>query len=76
MGGDDHATRRVLDRIESALEDDARGLGEVRASFGTARAPDDGIDRDTLVAAADRRLYEHKRRGPRPHPHISLVEDA
>ena len=33
-----------------------------RASYGVARAPDDGWTREELVEAADRRLYDHKRR--------------
>ena len=51
-------------------------MGEVRASYGTARAPDDGWSADALVEAADRRLYDHKRRRHDGHPHISLVEDV
>jgi len=52
----------ILERITATLESDPPALGEVRASFGVARAPDDGSTRDELVAAADRRLYDHKRR--------------
>jgi diguanylate cyclase (GGDEF)-like protein len=36
-------------------------MEDVRASFGSARAPTDGTTRDALVAAADRRLYEQKK---------------
>jgi diguanylate cyclase (GGDEF)-like protein len=76
VGSDERATRRVLDRIAATLDDGAPGLGEVRASFGTARAPDDGWQREELVAAADLRLYEHKRRDHRRRPpHIALVDD-
>jgi diguanylate cyclase (GGDEF)-like protein len=52
----------ILERIMVTLESDPPALGEVRASFGIARAPDDGWTRDELVDAADRRLYDHKRR--------------
>lgn len=77
VGADVGATARILDRIATTLEDDPPGQGEVRASYGTARAPEDGWTRDALVEAADRRLYDHKRqRHYGLHPHISLVEDA
>ncbi len=86
VGGDEFAlilvtadagdTARILDRIATTLEDDPPALlGQVRASYGVARAPEDGWTRDELVEAADRRLYEHKRRRHDQHPHISLVED-
>jgi diguanylate cyclase (GGDEF)-like protein len=39
------------------VEPEVEGL---RASFGTAHAPEDGVTRDALIAAADRRLYEQK----------------
>ena len=52
----------ILERIASTLETDPPALGEVRASYGVARAPDDGWTREELVEAADRRLYDHKRR--------------
>ena len=76
VGADAGDTAAILDRIASTLEADPPGLGEVRASYGTARAPEDGWTRDELVEAADRRLYDHKRRRIVRHPHIALVEDA
>jgi diguanylate cyclase (GGDEF)-like protein len=51
----------VLDRLTATLAAGSPDGMVLRASFGTARAPDDGTTRDELVAAADRRLYEHKR---------------
>jgi diguanylate cyclase (GGDEF)-like protein len=76
VGADAGDTAAVLDRIAATLEDGPAALGDVRASYGTARAPDDGWTREELVEAADRRLYDHKRRRSDRHPHISLVEDA
>lgn len=76
VGADAGDTARVVERIRSAMEDDPPAPSEVRATFGTARAPDDGWTIDELVEAADRRLYEHKRHRPTRHPHITLVEDA
>ncbi len=76
VGADAGDTARVLDRIDTTLEDDPPAPAELRASYGTARAPHDGWTADELVEAADRRLYDHKRRHHHGHPHISLVEDA
>ena len=76
VGADAADTARILDRVATTLEEDPPALGEVRASYGTARAPEDGLTRDELVEAADRRLYDHKRRRNVGHPHIKLVEDA
>jgi diguanylate cyclase (GGDEF)-like protein len=76
VGADPLDTERILDRIATTLEDDPPALGEVSASYGTARAPEDGSTSDELVETADRRLYDHKRRRHVPHPHITLVEDA
>ncbi len=76
VGADASDTARILDRVVATLEDDPPALGLVRASYGTARAPEDGWMSAELVQAADRRLYDHKRRRPGGHPHIALVEDA
>ena len=62
VGADSADVASILDRIASTLETDPPALGEVRASYGVARAPDDGWTREELVEAADRRLYDHKRR--------------
>ena len=75
VGADHDDTARILERVEATLAEDS-AQGEIRASFGTARAPADGWTRVELVAAADRRLYEHKRRRASGHRHIRLVEDA
>jgi diguanylate cyclase (GGDEF)-like protein len=62
VGADEQDVDRVLDRllkcVEAADDPDLRG---VRASHGIARWPDDGATRDELIAAADARLYDHKR---------------
>jgi diguanylate cyclase (GGDEF)-like protein len=84
VGGDEFAlilsgatsedTERVLSRIHETLDREPSSLATVRASHGIARSPDDGPTRDELVAAADARLYEAKRR--RLHPPVSLVDPA
>ena len=72
VGADDTDTDRILDRIAVTLIDDPPARDILRASYGTARSPIDGVTRDELVAVADERLYEHKRR--QQHPRITLVE--
>jgi diguanylate cyclase (GGDEF)-like protein len=62
VGADATDERAILARLTASLEAGAAELSEVRASFGTARAPEDGTERGVLVEAADRRLYEAKRR--------------
>jgi diguanylate cyclase (GGDEF)-like protein len=74
VGADAGDAAAILDRIATTLGDDPPAMGEIRASYGTARAPDDGWTRDALVEAADRRLYDHKRRRHDGHPHITLIE--
>lgn len=61
-GAGPDAVTRILGRLTTTIEGGPPGVAEVRASFGTAWFPDDGTSRDELVATADRRLYEHKRR--------------
>ena len=61
-GADSSDVARILDRIDGTLESDPPALGEVRASYGVARTDEDGWSRDELFEAADRRLYDHKRR--------------
>jgi diguanylate cyclase (GGDEF)-like protein len=61
VGADAVDEEGILGRLTSTLAARADEVGGVQASFGTARAPDDGATRDALVAAADRRLYEAKR---------------
>lgn len=62
VGSDEVTTQSILDRIASALDCDLPGRGEIKASFGAARAPEDGVRREQLVAVADLRLYERKGR--------------
>jgi diguanylate cyclase (GGDEF)-like protein len=52
----------ILARLTAAVEGSVGG-GGLRASFGTARAPEDGTTADALIAAADARLYAAKRAG-------------
>jgi diguanylate cyclase (GGDEF)-like protein len=61
-GADASDVARILERITSTLESDPPAVSEVRASHGVARTEEDGWTRDELVEAADRRLYDHKRR--------------
>jgi diguanylate cyclase (GGDEF)-like protein len=65
-GTEEEATAKILDRLSRSIAKDPTGVAEVRASFGTARFPDDGTTRDELIAAADRRLYEDKSRPRTP----------
>jgi diguanylate cyclase (GGDEF)-like protein len=62
IGADPVSEARILARLATTLASGGPGTTEVLASFGAARFPDDGVSRDDLVATADRRLYEHKRR--------------
>jgi diguanylate cyclase (GGDEF)-like protein len=63
IGADAEDEERILGRLATTLASGGPGTSEVPASFGAARFPEDGQTRDDLVATADRRLYEHKRRG-------------
>lgn len=62
VGADQDDVAKVVERVSSTLDMDPAPLGAVRASHGIARTPDDGWSRDELVDAADRRLYDDKRR--------------
>ena len=61
-GAGTDAVARILGRLAATIEGGPSGVAEVRASFGTAWFPDDGSSRDELIATADRRLYDDKRR--------------
>jgi diguanylate cyclase (GGDEF)-like protein len=55
--------RRLAERIRAAVERlDTQGLGPVTISAGTA-ALDASYDFETMLMAADRRLYEAKSSG-------------
>jgi diguanylate cyclase (GGDEF)-like protein len=62
VGADAQHEASILERLSTTLASGGPGTTGVCASFGTARFPEDGASRDDLVAVADRRLYEHKRR--------------
>jgi diguanylate cyclase (GGDEF)-like protein len=62
IGTEPDAEARILARLATSFASAGSGTTDVHASFGAARYPDDGRTRDELVAVADRRLYEHKRR--------------
>lgn len=62
-GTEAEAEAKILHRLETSMAQSPDGVAEVRASFGTARFPDDADTRDDLIALADRRLYEAKRVG-------------
>jgi diguanylate cyclase (GGDEF)-like protein len=53
--------RRIIARISQPFEFDL--AARVGASIGLASAPRDGITADELLSAADRAMYEAKRRG-------------
>jgi diguanylate cyclase (GGDEF)-like protein len=54
---------RLVDALDDAIRsaDTPGTVGEVRATFAWALAPDDGTDPDGLVQAADVRLLQRKR---------------
>jgi diguanylate cyclase (GGDEF)-like protein len=56
---------RMRAAVESMFVRGARDSGglQVTASFGVAAAPEDGVDGEALVAAADAALYRAKRAG-------------
>ena len=62
QGAEAEATAAIVGRLATTIEGGAAGVADVRASFGTARCPDDGTTRDALMALADARLYEDKDR--------------
>ena len=62
VGADQEDVAKVLERVSATLDMDPAPLGAVRASYGISRTPEDGWTRDELVDAADRRLYDNKRR--------------
>ena len=63
VGADIQHEASILERLATTLASGGPGTTGVCASFGAARFPEDGASRDDLIATADRRLYEHKRRG-------------
>ena len=65
VGADAAHAEGIVGRLADTLRAGVPEVGGVQASFGSARAPEDGPSRDALVEAADRRLYEAKRAG---HP--------
>jgi diguanylate cyclase (GGDEF)-like protein len=62
IGADADDEERILARLATSLCPEGAEQTEVQASYGAARFPEDGDTREALVAIADRRLYEHKRR--------------
>jgi diguanylate cyclase (GGDEF)-like protein len=62
QGAESEATAAIVCRLATTIEGGAAGVADVRASFGTARCPDDGTTRDALMELADARLYEDKNR--------------
>jgi diguanylate cyclase (GGDEF)-like protein len=65
LGGAALLAERMRETIEAMQVPAARGSGglQVTASFGVAAAPDNGIEGEALVAAADAALYRAKRAG-------------
>lgn len=65
-------TLAMAERLRRAVEIEFSGFGGLTASCGVASYPENGSDRRSLVAAADRALYEAKARGR----NRALVSDA
>jgi diguanylate cyclase (GGDEF)-like protein len=58
------AARAAAERFCKAIRESAvEGIGQVTTSIGVATFPDDAIEKDKLLAAADRALYVAKRQG-------------
>jgi diguanylate cyclase (GGDEF)-like protein len=66
-GTGERDAHRVLEQVRTAVAaHDWRGLTQrlpVTISIGAATAPDEGLERSSLLAAADQRLYVAKRSG-------------
>ena len=56
-------TLALAERLRRAVEIEFSGFGGLTASCGVASYPSNGSDRLSLIAAADRALYEAKERG-------------
>lgn len=62
---DEPGTDRLVSRITSAVARVTAGVDSLGVSAGAAAFPDDGTTLEAVLAAADDRLYDHKRRLPR-----------
>jgi diguanylate cyclase (GGDEF)-like protein len=66
-GADRGVVRELLEQVRSAVEEhpwaSLTGSIPVTISIGAATAPDEGVERSSLLARADERLYEAKRAG-------------
>ncbi|MDP1819010.1 MAG: GGDEF domain-containing protein [Acidimicrobiales bacterium] len=63
VGADARDADSILRRLVASLGARPSGVGDLGASYGTARRPSDGTTCEQLVAVADRRLYDAKRAG-------------
>jgi len=81
---DREAALRTAERLRTAITSHPLMLGErgltVTASVGVAIYPEDGLDAQSLLAAADRGLYAVKRQGgdgiARAEPETNQITDA
>ena len=62
---DEPGTDRLLSRINTAVARVTAGVDSLGVSAGAAAFPDDGTTLEAVLAAADDRLYDAKRRLPR-----------
>jgi GGDEF domain-containing protein len=65
-GAEPSSVQRALQRIRLHLDERSDGVVNLGGSFGSARVPVDGGARPELIAVADERLYEDKRRRRSP----------
>jgi diguanylate cyclase (GGDEF)-like protein len=62
---DEPGTDRLVSRINNAMARVTAGVESLGVSAGAAAFPDDGTKLEAILAAADDRLYDAKRRLPR-----------
>jgi diguanylate cyclase (GGDEF)-like protein len=83
---DSEGAEQLAERIREAVEQlevprvDGKGSLRLKASFGVAAVPENAIDREALIAAADAALYRAKRGGrnrvERAEPVAGLTETS
>ena len=73
---DEPGTDRLVSRITTAVARVTAGVDSLGVSAGAAAFPDDGTTLEAVLAAADDRLYDAKRRLPRQRRRARLIRCA